>query len=300
MTARGMTAGLKGAVQGALARTGHVMVKTSTLEDLVSAASREAPVEPDLVAPSSGQEVRVIDPAAMRERLGRQIWEAAGGRIVRGPFGGQFIDGEHCLCWPDIASQILGQYEMELHRVLHDITRLSPDLVVDLGCGDGYYSVGLARLLPDASVVAFDQDTERDRSINVNAERNGVAERVSHGGPVTFRWLQTTLESAETRVLLVDLEGLERELLNPDMVPALLATHMLVELHDHLATRTSVVLRERFGRSHGIREIEEGSRFPAEVPELRQMCSDERWALMSEGRATLGQWVWLTPMQHER
>ena len=275
-----VSAAAKSAVRTVLARLGYTVLKTRTLEAMtLPTVSRS--------------------PSLDREHLGRQVWVGAAGHILYGPFANQYIDDEYCSSRPDIASKILGQYEVELHPIILAMVDLSPDVVINVGCGDGYYAVGLARLLPQARVLARDTDDNRLRVTAVNAERNAVSDRVIIGGGITFDELQGMLEKAERPALLIDAEGAERELLNPAMVKALTRTFMLVEVHDDFATDASLILAERFGNTHTIRRIEEGARCPARVPELRLMCADDRWLIMSEGRTSVGQWMWLTPRQVE-
>ena len=233
--------------------------------------------------------------ALRREAVGRELWQTTGGVVRYGPFAGQAIDGALCTSWPDMASMLLGQYECELRGAIHQIVRMSPDLVVNIGSGDGYYAVGLARLVPEARVVARDVDEYRCRVAIANAQLNRVERRIEVGGAVTFDDLQEILVVASCAVLLVDIEGGERELLNPDVVCALAASSVLVEVHDHMATNATSILQARFEGTHVISHISEADRRPSEIPELALMAADDRWAVMSEGRASVGSWLWMTP-----
>jgi protein-L-isoaspartate O-methyltransferase len=58
------------------------------------------------------------------------------------------------------AAKLLGAYEHSLHDVLLKPVSRQPDPIINVGCAEGYYAVGLARLLPDATVYAFDIDRQ--------------------------------------------------------------------------------------------------------------------------------------------
>ena len=54
--------------------------------------------------------------------------------------------------------RLLGVYESELHPHLQEILGRGVEQVIDLGCAEGYYAVGVARLAPNVTVHARDID----------------------------------------------------------------------------------------------------------------------------------------------
>ncbi len=50
--------------------------------------------------------------------------------------------------------------------------------VIDIGCGHGWSSIGLARAYPDATVDGYDPDTYSVEQANIHAAEAGVADRV--------------------------------------------------------------------------------------------------------------------------
>jgi hypothetical protein len=77
------------------------------------------------------------------------------GLVVRdGIFAGmqyaRFPPGHH------VAAKVLGVYERETAEFLRDAMRRSYDVIVNVGCAEGYYAVGLARHFANAKVFAFD------------------------------------------------------------------------------------------------------------------------------------------------
>lgn len=54
-----------------------------------------------------------------------------------------------------------------------------PDTVLDLGCGSGILALAAAKLWPEARILAVDNDPAAVANAAENAERNGVADRIS-------------------------------------------------------------------------------------------------------------------------
>ncbi|MGY8961129.1 MAG: hypothetical protein ACKVKG_16705, partial [Alphaproteobacteria bacterium] len=108
---------------------------------------------------------------------------------------------------------LLGCYEQELHLTFNDALSRTPGVILNIGCAEGYYAVGVARLLPDARIYAYDiNDLARERCAAI-ARLNGVDDRVTIGGlfsPEDFAAFE------DQRVLVIcDIEGGEYALLDP-------------------------------------------------------------------------------------
>ena len=73
---------------------------------------------------------------------------------------------------PDLAET----YEEELNQHLEAIITQQPRAIVDLGAGEGFYAVGLARRLPNAQERAFNIDAAARRLCTEIATRNDVAD----------------------------------------------------------------------------------------------------------------------------
>src|ERR1700751_5228426 len=70
-----------------------------------------------------------------------------GEQILEGPFEGMKYPYDVVLssCVP----KLVGCYEEELHSVIEQIIRGRYSIVVNVGCAEGYYAVGLALKMPD-------------------------------------------------------------------------------------------------------------------------------------------------------
>jgi hypothetical protein len=186
-------------------------------------------------------------------------------------------------------SKWLGAYELELHQVLEELCAGNYTTVINIGCAEGYYAVGLARRLTHATVVAFDLDPAAADACRRLAELNGVADRVEVRAACQLADLDA-LAGRDTLVVC-DCEGAELELLDPDRAPGLRETDLVVELHDFVNPVISQVLRQRFAPSHRITLISSIERNPADFPALKGLSLRDQRMALEEFRPGPMQWA---------
>jgi hypothetical protein len=184
---------------------------------------------------------RIIESQARElrlDRLARDVSQATGGMVAAGPFAGMRLDYE---LFPVHASpKFLGTYEQELHSVIERAIQLHPKYVLNIGCAEGFYAVGLAIRLNDAQVFAADADPKGLSATMKNAELNGVSARVSPVGIVRPRQLSRYLR-ADGSLLVMDCEGAEFSLLDPANDPILLRTNIIVEIHCEFGDKREII-----------------------------------------------------------
>jgi hypothetical protein len=196
--------------------------------------------------------------------------------------------------WGIIGPLLIGAYEAELHPTVESIIATAPERVVDVGCAEGYYAVGLARRLPDAEVHAFDLDPEARRLCAAMAERNGVADRVHVAAECTAAALEHL--AGPGSLVILDCEGCEVDLLDPARVPSLTASTILVELHDFIRPDASTTVLGRFEGTHRIEIVDAVVR--TDWPTLVGISRQVQAKLLFEGRPTDPhpmQWAFMTP-----
>lgn len=215
--------------------------------------------------------------------------------VVGGPFAG--------MRYPSLASagsalapKLLGQYERELQEIIAEIIEVGYSEVIDVGSAEGYYAVGLAMVLDQASVHAFDTD-ERARGLCAQmAELNGVADRIQVGGLCTLDNL-LAIPVRERALIVMDCEGGEAELLDHDRSAALMDYDILVETHDLFDMGVSCRIKDRYRDSHDIRSIFSTDDImkakEREVPCLVGYDLEMRHRLLGEGRAAIMEWLFL-------
>ncbi len=214
-------------------------------------------------------------------------------QVRRGPFAGmRYLDGLERVS-PDLIAKIAGTYERELHDVLRDWLKEDISLIVNVGCAEGYYAVGLARTLPRARVLAYDIAPDARAQCAKMAEINDVAGRVE----VRAECTPAALAALQDRgvALLCDCEGYEKHLLDPDLAPTLRNWHLLVELHDFIDPTITETIEARFANSHELRLIRS---LPAETQRLEEfefMTPLQRRHALTERPVPMS-WAYLRPL----
>ena len=188
--------------------------------------------------------------------------------------------------------RILGSYEAELHCILERIIETDYREIVNIGCGEGYYAIGLALRLPGTRVYAFDTDRWARYLCRQMACINGVNARVIVSGRCDIKRLRTL--SLERALLICDCEGCELDLLRPDLVSSLRTCDLLVELHDFLNPKISRIILARFSDTHDITLVNSTERDPADYPALKSFKSREQHLALDEFRPGAMQWAFLT------
>ncbi|MDZ7906445.1 MAG: class I SAM-dependent methyltransferase [Cypionkella sp.] len=99
-------------------------------------------------------------------------------------------------------ARLLGVYEATLHPVIEDICTCDYAQIIDVGCAEGYYAVGLARRLPAARVFARDSNPIAREKCAQLAALNGVAGQWTLAGAVAHGFLRYLLLVQKTLVIL--------------------------------------------------------------------------------------------------
>jgi hypothetical protein len=153
--------------------------------------------------------------------------------------------------------KLMGCYEKNLHPFFEQAMSKGYDTVVDIGCAEGYYAVGMAMKMPEAEVFAHDISEKAREACSALAKRNGVENRVHVGGIFSGEDFEP-LKAGRTLVVC-DIEGAEKELLDPVRYPNLKNLDLIVEVHDCYSPGLSSVLAERFAGSHNISLVQDYS-----------------------------------------
>jgi len=179
--------------------------------------------------------------------------------------------------------KLLGTYEMELSSILELIISTDPSHVINVGCAEGYYAVGLALRLPNSTIIAFDAEQKAQDLCSKNAELNGIGERVTVKGKVEAAELAHVVDkSGKGTLLLCDCEGAEDELFSELSIAAYRNCKLIIELHEHITSGISKRLEERFKKSHYTTRVSAVKRngresiFSETLPDkLQQLALDE-------------------------
>lgn len=256
-----------------------------------------------------------------------------GDQVRLGPFAGmRYLDHSVGSAY---LPKLLGTYERELAPVIEEMCATGPRLIVNVGAAEGYYAVGLARRNPEARVIAFESDPSGRAALYRMARLNGVDAQIDIRGecdPVGLKAaLQRRSEACQpvlspergtsvqrrfsdrssvvqrpatdsrlrSQLLLCDAEGEEEGLLDPQRVPSLCATHILVETHDFIRPGVTERLQRRFEQSHLVEKIWQTQRSCHEFPFVsvvtRLIPKSYLARALSEWRPVRMCWLWMKP-----
>ncbi len=252
---------------------------------------RERSERPD-IASNTGLDGLLQALARWRSRtLANTVVNRDGTRVLSGPFAGMDYmqhASEGCLL-----PRLLGSYESELHSTMEGFAAAGLDAIIDIGCAEGYYAVGMARLSPATTIHAHDIDPVAQAACIALAAKNGVADRVKVGG--IFRGEDFAAFADRKVLVLMDAEGAEDDLLKPDDWPALKRMSLVVETHNMYRPGVTARLIERFGASHDIEVIGHAPRIMARPEWLQRLGHLDQLIAVWEWRTGPTPWLVMRP-----
>jgi hypothetical protein len=183
----------------------------------------------------------------------------------------------------------------ECNTRIEDLLCRHPDVIIDIGCAEGYYAVGLALRLPSTTVHAYDTDEEARALCLSMANQNGVSERVHvHALMDTEELLRV---SEINRCLIIsDCEGYESHLFaNREMAIRLASHDLIIETHDFLDIEISERIEEVFQETHTVTRIQSIDDIRKaktySIPEAGDLTLKQRMELVKEGRPGVMEWL---------
>jgi SAM-dependent methyltransferase len=187
--------------------------------------------------------------------------------------------------------KLLGCYEAPLQLAVEEVIARGYRRVLNIGCAEGYYAVGLARRMPDAHIIAFDLNEQARAACGQLAEENGVSDRVTIASEFTCADFQRFAD--HSTLVLCDIEGAEHALLDPGKAPALARLDVIVEVHDCFHPGLSEEIAGRFRPTHEVTVIRDGgNRRPEKLPVwLYELSELDRLIAIWEWRAGPTPWL---------
>jgi precorrin-6B methylase 2 len=217
--------------------------------------------------------------------------------VASGPFQGMRYPAAQSV-GSALLPKLLGSYESELHGTLEGMLAANYESIVDIGCAEGYYAVGLALRFPHAQIYAFDTDAKARVACSEMARLNGVAARV-HVGEFCDETLLASIPLGERALIISDCEGYESALFTERLAQRLAAHDVLVETHDFIDIEISSRVRSAFAKTHSIKSIKTlddiGRAHAYQCPELQNYPTSARRAILSERRPAIMEWLVMTP-----
>lgn len=263
-----------------------------SLEDLVASHLRRIAADPRLNTPAALEATLRLLAKWRSQRIDEAMVARHGTVIQAGPFKGMRFVGKTSEA--SVSPKLIGSYESELHGLIEEIVAAGYDRVVDIGCADGYYAVGFARRIPAATILAFDINPVARDNCAALATANHVADRVSVGGE--FKGEDFSGFAQGRTLVLLDAEGAEEHLLDPEAFPGLRRLSVLVECHDCLKAGLSALIAKRFEPTHSVRLIRNDLAALAIPPWLTTASHLDQLLAVWEWRIGPTPWLYLQPL----
>ena len=229
---------------------------------------------------------------ARRAELTSLVFERTTGFVVRGPFQGMKILRKFSWGDGDSASKLLGLYECELFSDLEKVIATKPDIILNVGCAEGYYGIGLAKrtgsktILFDVNKTAIDIARENARANNVNA--------IMFSNDCTVENYRSFVAAHDTPFIFMDCEGAEEDILDLNVIPELTKATIMVESHDCNRPGLTDKLIARFAETHQIKVIRQGDKNPY-MPLIDDLDDYDKMLLCVEARPSTMSWLYLIP-----
>jgi hypothetical protein len=217
--------------------------------------------------------------------------------VASGPFTGMRYPGGQSYA-SALLPKLLGSYESELHPVLEEMFTHDYSAVVDVGCAEGYYAVGLGLKLTNADVYAFDISDRARLLCGEMAALNGLGKRVRIGALCDEMTLRS-IPLGKRALIFSDCEGYEGKLFSEKVAEFLSAHDIIIETHDFIDIEISRRLRNAFAKTHQIRsikstdDIEKAHHY--QHSRLGKYDTRTRRLILGERRPGIMEWLAMTP-----
>lgn len=150
-----------------------------------------------------------------------------------------------------LVTKLLGSYEDELHPFIQQMAKNNYSIIIDVGCAEGYYAVGLAKMFSRASVFAYDIDKVALSRCGKMASVNKVREKVVLKEECNKEELYG-FSTSPRGFIICDCEGYENELFDEPLANALKNFDLIIELHDHVVPGIKAKIESAFKNTHQI------------------------------------------------
>ncbi|MBS1683535.1 MAG: methyltransferase domain-containing protein [Bacteroidetes bacterium] len=191
-------------------------------------------------------------------------------------------------------TKMLGSYEDELNPFLLESRTIKYADIIDIGCAEGYYAVGLAMMHPEARVHAFDIDPVALSRCKAMASANGVSERMVYGTKgekatlINFKYTGRTL-------VLCDCEGYEKEIFDEETARALKNADVIIELHDHVVPDIKQRVERAFRDTHIVTYVSSRLKSQKDYPLLADLPVEYKDNKFVSDRNTTMDWAVIRP-----
>lgn len=219
----------------------------------------------------------------------KQFIDTYGLNVVGGPFKGmKYVDQS---VGSSYLLKLVGSYEEVLHPAIRVMQKRDYSSIIDIGCAEGYYLVGLGLSHPKAKLVGYDLEESALRLTRELYDKNNLPNELVLEKDCTHEKLSQQI--VKNTLIICDAEGFEKIILDPEKCPSLKDVQtLLIESHDFIYPDMKNILIRRFSHSHDITTVAFKHANEKNYPFLHQMKNKlDRYNILYERVAQDQEWL---------
>jgi predicted O-methyltransferase YrrM len=236
--------------------------------------------------------------AERRKEILNYLYQKCQGTVQHGIFKGMRILKKNQWGDGDTGGKLLGLYEDELVPVLEKAIETKHDLIINYGCAEGFYGIGMAMKMPESHVIMFDIEQKSLDIAKENADLNNVKNVEFSNNCNNLEYFESLLSAAKNPFLIMDCEGYESYMLNLEKVPSLAKVTAIVEMHDCLYKGLTDNLIYQFNNSHNLEGITQGTK-NYHIDPITELSDTDKFIINNENRPCTMHWIYMVPIKDE-
>jgi SAM-dependent methyltransferase len=213
--------------------------------------------------------------------------------VQDGPFKGMKYPQFDSVC-STVYPKLLGTYEKELWDTLDRLNEAEYTEILDIGCAEGYYAIGLGIIHPKSKIYAYDTSDKARKLCKEMAALNNIPDRVIIKAECTADELKTFPFTGKG-LIISDCEGFEKELFNENNISNLATCDLIIETHDFIDISISTYLKQLLDKSHNIYSIKSTDDIQKaltyNVKGLEEFTFSDKKHLLAERRPAIMEWI---------
>ncbi len=194
----------------------------------------------------------------MRYRYGFYIYNLIKtGIVLDGPFKGIKLKNQYSI-GSSLFPKIVGSYEECLHKKLYEFSLFQYDQIYNIGAGEGYYSLGLAKLFNyKGKIISIEGNLKNVEFLKQNIIANRLESKIEVDNSfINENYFQKT-DPQKRNFIFCDVEGEEKILFNEQNIKNFKNSDLIIEIHDFIDRDILTYIIQLFEDSHSIEIIEE-------------------------------------------
>lgn len=221
--------------------------------------------------------------------------------VKYGPFAGMQYATAESFC-STLFPKLLGSYEKEVSFCIEKMIDSQPQYIIDIGSAEGYYSIGMAKALPESHVIAFEAEPYAQQLCSAMAKYNHVEDRISLHGKITSDETLLKFPNQNTAIIC-DIKGFEKNILTKRVFEYFSNSFFLIEIHDNFSPYTSLCIQHACKNSHSaiiIPALEDSNKpIIYDYKEISCYSQNIKEVLLAEGRAAPMVWFFCQPKRRD-